>query len=190
MTTPHATPVLRARPLLLADAWRLDLVALRLGEPDALADCYRAHAPQLIALAYRLTASTQDAEDVVHDVFVGLPEALVRYEERGEFAGWLARVTTRLALVHRRRERRRRTVQLDGIAVATPSVEADPIAHDRAMRALSQLTPALRHVFVLRVIEEYSHADVAALLGITVNNSEVRLHRAVQQLRALLRSIA
>ncbi len=81
-------------------------------------------------------------------------------------------------------------VQIDGITVAAPNIDKDPLAQDRAMRALSQLTPALRHVFVLRVVEEYSHAEVAALLGITVNNSEVRLHRAIRQLRAILGSIA
>ncbi len=189
MTISRAVPIALVREASPDEPWPRLLAALRRGEPDAIATCYRKHAPRLLAIAYRLTASTYDADDVVHDVFVGLPEALARYDERGEFAGWLARVTTRVALGHQRRERRRRTVQIDGISLAAPSVDPDPLAHDRAIRALSQLTPALRHVFVLRVIEDYSHAEIAALLGITVNNSEVRLHRAVQQLRALLGSI-
>ncbi len=83
MTIPRANPVSHARPAPLDVAPRIDLAALRRGDPDAIAVCYRAHAPRLIALAYRLTASTQDAEDIVHDVFVGLPEALARCEERG-----------------------------------------------------------------------------------------------------------
>ena len=55
-----------------------------------------------------------------------------------------------------------------------------------AMQALATLTPPLRHVFVLRVIEGYSHAEIAGLLEISTNTSEVRLHRAVHQLRRLL----
>ncbi len=54
----------------------------RTGDPEALASLYRAHGAALYRLAYRLTGTSQDAEDVVHDVFVGLPEALGRYEER------------------------------------------------------------------------------------------------------------
>lgn len=126
----------------------------------------------------------------MHDVFVGLPEALARYEERGQFGGWLARVATRVALAMQRRGAR----YDDDSALATMSpatnAEGDVLAADRVHRALAALTPALRHVFVLRVLHDHSHAEIAALLGITPNASEVRLHRAVQQLRRLLGSLA
>ena len=46
--------------------------------------------------------------------------------------------------------------------------------------------PSLRVVFVLREIEDYSHAEIAQLLDITVNASEVRLHRALRALRRML----
>src|SRR2546426_12014227 len=78
--------------------------AARTGDPEALASLYRTHGAVLYRLAYRLTGTAQDAEDVVHDVFVGLPKALGRYEERGSFASWLKRVTARVAL--RSEERR------------------------------------------------------------------------------------
>jgi RNA polymerase sigma-70 factor (ECF subfamily) len=55
----------------------------RTGSPDALAGLYLEHGAALFRLAYRLVGTREDAEDVVHDVFVGLPEALQRYEERG-----------------------------------------------------------------------------------------------------------
>lgn len=169
------------------------LAALRAGEASAIASCYRAHAQTLLAVAYRLTASADDAQDIVHDVFVGLPAALSRYEERGQFRAWLVRVTTRVALMHRRKERRHDTASVTSSRElgerSTAQPERDPIAHDRAIAALAQLSNSLRHVFVLRVIEGYSHAEIATLLGISINNSEVRLHRAVQQLRRTLGSI-
>ena len=59
--------------------------ALRAGRPDALAALYREHGAALYRLAYRLTGSRHDAEDVVHDMFVGLPEALRRYILRTRF---------------------------------------------------------------------------------------------------------
>jgi DNA-directed RNA polymerase specialized sigma24 family protein len=69
------------------------LAALRAGQPDAIALCYEAHASALLALAYRLTGSRDDAGDIVDDVFVGLPQALRNYEERGQFGTWLKRIT-------------------------------------------------------------------------------------------------
>src|SRR2546426_4641742 len=84
----------------------------RRGDPEALASLYRTHGAVLFRLAYRLVGAREDAEDVVHDVFVGLPEALRRYEERGSFAAWLKRVTARVALMRLRSGKRRREVAL------------------------------------------------------------------------------
>src|SRR6266545_3734721 len=85
--------------------------AARAGSPDTLAVLYQDHGAALYRLAYRLTGTREDAEDVVHDVFVGLPEALRRYEERGSLEAWLKRVTARVALMRLRRRRRQREVR-------------------------------------------------------------------------------
>jgi DNA-directed RNA polymerase specialized sigma24 family protein len=85
----------------------------RAGSPDALSALYLEHGVALFRLAYRLVGAREDAEDVVHDVFVGLPEALGRYEERGSFGAWLKRVIARVALMTLRSGKRRREVGLD-----------------------------------------------------------------------------
>jgi RNA polymerase sigma-70 factor (ECF subfamily) len=159
---------------------------LQRGDARVLDACYRVHARRLYAIALRLTASPADAEDVVHDVFVRLPDALATYEERGQFAAWLTRLTVRTALLGRQRAVRRDQVhrQVD-VPTDEPS-EGDPVAYARALAALATLPERLRVVFVLRVIEGFAHAEIAALLAITVNTSEVRLHRALHQLRRLV----
>src|SRR5438034_11265091 len=88
----------------------------RAGSPDALSALYVEHGAALFRLAYRLVGAREDAEDVVHDVFVGLPEARRRYEGRGSFAPWLKRVTARVAPLRLRRSKRRREVALDNAA--------------------------------------------------------------------------
>src|SRR2546426_10870811 len=80
----------------------------RAGSPDALSALYLEHGAALFRLAYRLVCAREDGEDGVHDVFVGLPGALRRYEERGSFAAWLKRLTARGALVRLRSGQRRR----------------------------------------------------------------------------------
>src|SRR5262245_23735384 len=74
------------------------------GDVDALAELYRRFAPALMAVAWRLLQSREAAEDVVHDVFVGLPEALRKYDERGRLGAWLKQVTARVALSILRRQ--------------------------------------------------------------------------------------
>ena len=155
--------------------------AIRAGSPDALAALYRECGGGLYRLAYRLTGTREDAEDVVHDVFVGLPEALGRYEERGSFAGWLKRVTARVALMRLRTRARRREVALDAtLATADRPADGEGVTLQAAIDALPD---RLRCVLVLKEVEGHSHAEVGALLGISAGASRVRLNRAMSLLR-------
>jgi RNA polymerase sigma-70 factor (ECF subfamily) len=159
----------------------------RAGDAGALAALYTAHAQTLFALAWRLTGSRADAEDVVHDVFVGLPEALRRYVERGSFAAWLRAVTARTALMRMRARRRRGEVDVE-LAAGIPAAPREGAAAARAdlQRAVAGLPDSLRAVFVLKEVEGYTHAEIGALLGITPGASEVRLCRALRRLRERL----
>jgi RNA polymerase sigma factor (sigma-70 family) len=156
----------------------------RLGDPEALSELYHVHAGGLLRVAYHLLGSRADAEDVVHDVFVGLPEALAAYREQGRFAGWLHRLTVRTALQRLRRTRREEPLEL------SPEQEAHEVtAHlsDWLERGIRSLPETLRVVFVLKEVEGYSHGEIAQLLGIRKGTSEVRHHRAIKQLRDTLK---
>ena len=156
----------------------------RSGSPDALGELYEAFGTGLFRLAYRLTGSREDAEDTVHDLFVGLPEALARYEERGSLGGWLSRVTARIALVRLRSRKRRRETTL---GTHDRGIDSRPLADAIALQtAVDALPEALRSVLVLKEIEGYSHAEVSDALGISVINSRVRLARALRCLRKAL----
>ena len=171
-----------AAPLTDAQA----IAAARRGDLSALASLYERHARALFAVAYRLLQSREEAEDVVHDVFVGLPEALRHYEERGALLSWLRKLSARVALARLRRAEARSTVSLqaDDTPIRTPT--PDPHTTLTLERALCDLSPALRAVLVLKEIEGFSHREIAAMLDISVGASEVRLHRALQTLRAAL----
>jgi RNA polymerase sigma-70 factor (ECF subfamily) len=157
------------------------------GDPEALGALFRAHGDMVFRLAYRLTGSADDAEDVLQDVFVGLSEALRSYRERGSFAAWLRRVTASTALMRIRRSRRREEHTLDR---GTHDPEEDTIIRLALERALAALPDTARVVFVLKVVEGFSHAEIAALLGIRRGTSEVRLFRAIRHLQSLLRDFA
>ncbi|HEX8904547.1 MAG TPA: sigma-70 family RNA polymerase sigma factor [Longimicrobiaceae bacterium] len=160
--------------------------AARAGSADALAALYTAHAQPVFALAWRLTGSRADAEDVLHDVFLGLPEGLRRYVERGNFGAWLRRVAARTALMRMRSGRRRREVELDEAGDRAVDPPGDGEVAQDLWRAVADLPDGLRAVFVLKEVEGHTHAEVATLLGITSGASEVRLCRAMRKLRERL----
>jgi RNA polymerase sigma-70 factor (ECF subfamily) len=160
------------------------------GEHAAIAELFARHAAAVHRTAYRLTGSAADADDVLQDVFVGLPEALRTYQGRGSFVGWLGRVAARTALMRMRRRTRRREVPFDA-AGDLPSAGAEPRGDERAAidRALAALPEGLRAVFVLKEVEGYSHAEIGEMLGIRAGTAEVRLFRAKRILRDLLKGL-
>ncbi|MDQ6886713.1 MAG: sigma-70 family RNA polymerase sigma factor [Gemmatimonadota bacterium] len=165
-----------------------ELVELaRAGSPEALGELYARHGNAVMAVAYRLTGSAADAEDVVHDVFLGLPEGLARYEERGTFESWLRQLAARVALTRLRSVSRQREVPLGQLPLIANAPSAESLGDRVALAAaVASLPPALRVVFVLKVIEGYPHARIAEILDISVGASEVRLVRAIKTLRRTL----
>lgn len=156
------------------------------GSSSALARLFELHSARVQLVAYRLTMSADEADDIVQDVFIGLPEALAAYSRQGVFAGWLRTVTVRTTLMRLRAGRRRAAKALqagDAGRTASPDGALDRLAIENA---LSSLPSDLRVVFMLADVEGYSHAEIGSLLGIRTGTSEVRLHRARRRLRALL----
>ena len=151
--------------------------------PDTKAALYERYAPAMMRVAYHLTGSRADAEDVLHDVFLTLPDALRRYEERGRLEGWLVRLTARTALTRGRRRRRAAETPIDNKAIPGPATSTDRVDLQAALHALPT---SLRAVVVLKEIEGYSHAEIAKILGLSVGASEVRLCRAMKRLREAL----
>jgi RNA polymerase sigma-70 factor (ECF subfamily) len=153
----------------------------------ALDELYARHAAALLRLAHHLLGSLDEAEDVVQDVFIGLPLAIRRYEERGAFAQWLKRLAARTALMHLRGRSRRSAESLGGDASRQLASKADNVDERIDLQtAIASLPDPLRVVFVLSHVEQLPHAEIAAILGIRRGTSEVRLYRAIRHLRGIL----
>jgi RNA polymerase sigma-70 factor (ECF subfamily) len=164
------------------------LERVRAGDPEALAEVFREHAQAVSDAAFRITRSRDEAEDVVQDVFVALPEALRSYSATGTLGAWIRRLATRTALLRLRHEKRRsrwqRQSAKEGPRQAMPDAVEARITLDRV---LDRMPEEQRVVYVLKEMEGHSHADIARLLGITRAASEVRLHRARRFLRERLK---
>ena len=159
------------------------------GDRRALQSLYEEYSKQLFAVAYRLTESSADARDVLHDIFGDLPEMLRRFDGERPLGPWLRSVTARVALRHVRSERRRHETAIAGVPderEVVPSPESPILDSIAVERALSSLTEKLRTVVVLKEMEGYSHREIAELLQIERATSESRLYRARKLLRAEL----
>lgn len=160
------------------------VAAIRRGSTEALRDLYQQFGTAMYQAAFRVTGSRADAEDVIQDVFLGLPRAVGSYREEGKLAGWLTTLAVRTALMRLRRSRREEP--LSELAVELRAgPEPSAARRAEAIDLLERLAEPLRQVFLLKEVEGYRHQEIAALLGISVAASEVRLHRAWRQLQRL-----
>jgi RNA polymerase sigma-70 factor (ECF subfamily) len=170
-----------------AHALRDRICRARDGDREALGELFIAFGDAVFRAAIRLTGTPADAEDVTQDVFIRLPAALLGFAGTNEqFDPWLRRVAVRQALMHLRSGRRRREVTVDGVANLFAAAD-DTVSRLTIDAALARISDEHRIVFLLREVEGYEHREIAELLSISVANSEVRLHRARRELRALLR---
>jgi RNA polymerase sigma-70 factor (ECF subfamily) len=168
------------------DALRRRLGALARGEGDELSALYAEFGDTVYRTARRLTGNRADAEDVTQEVFVRLALTVVGFMgDATQFSAWLRRVTVRASLMRLRSGRRRREVDVEGVAglVSGPDQTLDRLSLEAA---LARLTVEHRTVFLLKEVEGYDHREIAELVGISVANSEIRLHRARRHLRQLL----
>lgn len=156
---------------------------------EALRSLYEEYSEQLFAVAYRLTESSADARDVLHDVFCELPEMIRGFDGKRSLGPWLRSVTARAALQHMRSEQRRRDLAI-GAAPDDPEIIASPESRLLDLiaveRALSSLSDELRAVVALKEMEGYSHRETAEFLQIARSTSEGRLYKARKLLRAML----
>ncbi|HUT60848.1 MAG TPA: RNA polymerase sigma factor [Phycisphaerae bacterium] len=150
------------------------------------------HRADVTRLVQRLLAWPADVDDVVQDVFVSAWTNLRRFDGRSSLRTWLYAIAVNRCRSHHRRRRLRQLVfgggQDEPVDAAEPSGGAAERERRRAVRAAVRALPRrLREVAVLRYLQEMPIAEIADVLKLGRNAVEVRLHRARERLRPLLR---
>lgn len=171
------------------------------GHPSAVETLFQSERRRLWGLAYRLTGSAEDADDVVQEAFLRLL-AQRAGPPSAEAAFWLARVVTNLGIdALRRRRRRRYAGPWLPSPVETPDAEPLELAQMQGtdpetryglaesatyafLIALEALSPRARAVLLLRDVVGYSSTETAEILGTTEGNIRVQHLRARRALEA------
>ena len=151
--------------------------------------------PLLFSIAYGMTGSVGDAEDIVQDAFLGLTRARQAGTRIADLKAYLTTAVTRLGINHLRSARvRRETYVGDWLPepVVVPADGPGPAEHAELADALSMaflvlleaLSPVERAVFMLREVFEYGYPDVARITGKTEVNCRQIFARARQRIAA------
>jgi len=162
----------------------------RRGERDAFESLVRRHQRGLWRLVRRYVRADADASDVTQQAFVRAYRALDGFRGEASVKSWLYRIGINLALNHMRDRARERPTELDPEAISVGAVGASVLLAQEQQAALraavTALPPKQKMVLELRVYDELSFRDVAALCDCTENAAKVSFHFAVKRLRGLL----
>ncbi len=162
------------------------------GDVHALSQIYAQQHQSLRNFARRLLGDPHAAEDLVHDVFVGLPSALARYRGDCSLTTFLRAIAVRQAKTHLRAAVRRRAAmnRLAEELERQGSFAPDELRQRELARALTSaldgLSVAHRTAFVLCEVEELSAEDAAQILDVPAATVRSRLFYARQKLGAQL----
>lgn len=170
------------------------------GDSDAFRTLVERHGRAVFRLAYRLTGSAQDAEDVVQETFLKAYRQLSRFESRANFGTWLHRIAVNCSidLIRSRphRESGHDTSDLERFGADREAGDASGTSperlmlstevHDRIALAMSGLSRMERAAFVLRHFEGRSIEEISSALGLKTNAAKHSVFRAVKKMRTAL----
>lgn len=141
----------------------------------------------LFALAFRLTGSRAEAEDLTQDICAALPAKLAGFRGTAKFSTWLYRVAVNAAHDRRRRlASHRKAADGWGDWELARRAEAEETAGqvDWLITAMGQLKDDLRDTLAL-VLDEVTHREAAEILGVSEGTISWRISEAKKQLGAL-----
>ena len=179
------------------------IAQLRAGDEAAFEQVVRQYGGRLLAVARRIVGTEEDARDVVQDAFLNAFKNLDRFEGNAKLSTWLHRIAVNAALMKLRTRKRKPEQPIDALLPSfledghheerfqsweEPVDKALERAETRELvrRQIDALPESYRTVLVLRDIEGLDTEETATMLGLSVNATKIRLHRARQALRAML----
>jgi RNA polymerase sigma-70 factor, ECF subfamily len=172
MDTPDET--------LAADAAR--------GDRAAFAALVSRHYDRIHGLAWRLTGSRTEAQDLAQDICAALPAKLAGFRSEARFTTWLYRVVVNAAQDLRRRQATRSRAANgwgDWEIARQDAMEQDRQAQDWLASAMSRLPPDLRDTVALVVGEDLTQAEAARVLGVQEGTIAWRMSEVKRRLRAM-----
>ena len=167
------------------------------GDGEAFEILYELHKRRVYSLCLRMTANTAEAEDLAQEAFLQLFRKIGTFRGESAFSTWLHRLAVNVVLMHLRKK----GLPVVSLEETTPGEEDAPkkdfgaedmnlagsIDRLQLQKAVENLPPGYRTIFVLHDVEGYEHNEIAELVGCSIGNSKSQLHKARMKLRDLLK---
>ena len=158
------------------------------GDLDAFESLFRQYQREVYRWVMCIVRDPATAEDLTVEAFWRAHKAHAGFDPEANFAAWLRRIATNLALDHLRRRKPYIELPEDLAAEPKPDSAVQQQTRGALRKAFAELPPRLRVVAQLGLIEDESYAEIGQALGISEGAAKLRMFRAVRVLRKCRRT--
>jgi len=169
----------------------------RSGDRDAFDVLVGRYTGRILATSRRILRNAADAEDNVQNALFKAFTNLWQFHENALLSTWLTRIAINEALMKLRAstaEKHRASSACDAdpknpmdLSSTRTSPEAQYISRELASKAMASVSPALREAFVLYAVGGWTHKELSAAKGLTLQTVKTRIFRARRKMREYLR---
>lgn len=151
---------------------------------------------KMLGVCMRYARDRDTAEEMLQEGFIKIFDKLEAFDYKGSFEGWMRRIIANTAIDNIRKTKKSPMLtdndddfKLGGsdAMVEREELEFVELKAEIALEAISELSPAYRAVFNLYVMEEYTHKEIAEILGISEGTSKSNLSKAKLNLQKTLK---
>ena len=166
---------------------------IREGNREALGMLWREHSTKMLNLAFRMLKDRDRAEDILMDVFVGIPDAIRAFRGQSALGTWLYRLTVNACLMKLRTQKRHRELEEAKLDIIIEEVLGKDESQDENFdaelleRGLGQLPAETRSMLWLKDAEDLDVKDLAEIYRMPEGTVKARLSRARHFVRDYLK---
>tara|TARA_B110000305_G_scaffold242116_1_gene320072 strand:+ start:16094 stop:16666 length:573 start_codon:yes stop_codon:yes gene_type:complete len=151
---------------------------------------------KMLGVCMRYARDRDTAEEMLQEGFIKIFDKLEAFDYKGSFEGWIRRIVSNTAIDNIRKSKKNPLLTDNDedfkLGGSDPIVENEEIQFlgrkaGIALEAVQNLSPAYRAVFNLHVMEEYTHKEIAEILGISEGTSKSNLSKAKMNLQRTLK---
>ena len=142
-------------------------------------ELYHLYKNTLFVLCLKYCQNEAEAEDNLHNAFIEIFTNIKQFSGKGSFEGWMKRITINKAINSYKKAYQLAPIkETDFPDTDVNENELEDFSLDQILAMIQNLPNQYRLVFNLYEMDNYSHAEIADMLSISIGTSKSNLHRA------------
>ena len=171
------------------------MLQVKAGEVQKLGLLYERYKKRLFGFFYQINKDASLSEDLVQNVFIKILKYKHTYTDESKFAVWLFQIARNASYDSFRKSKTNQHKDIDEVGYglsATDDIQGTIVKKENIVtlrKALELLSPEKKELIVLSKFKELKYKEIGEIVGCTEGNARIKVHRALNELKTIFRTI-